>query len=355
MLRRLFCFAYAGTKKRTIQHSPVTLRYIIRISTQLLFLLVLIFLLSLAIGPGNFPWSDLVQLFPINRATSHSLPAETILFSIRLPRILFAAAVGASLSLAGVVFQAVLRNPLADPYILGISGGAAIGAVFATLFVSSLWSIPLLAFIGALITIFLILGLSWSWHDREGYTILLTGVIINAFFSALLMFFFSMSKSDQVQSILFWLMGNVSMAENKEIILTAVVMAAGFILLFANAKSLNLLTLGDETAMQLGINTKKTKILLLVTASLVTATAVSMSGTIGFIGLVIPHLMRILFGPDHRILLPISVLSGAIFMVVADTLARALFAPVELPVGVVTALCGAPYFLYLLHRERASS
>ena len=354
MLRHLSrYFTSVETKKHREQYYPVTLRYILRIAAQLLILLVLVFIVSLVTGPGNFLWPDLTQLF--NRTGSHPLPAETILFSIRLPRILFAAVVGASLSLAGVVFQAVLRNPLADPYILGVSGGAALGAVLATLFVSSLWSIPLLAFIGALITIFLIFGSSWSRHDHGGYTILLTGVIINAFFSALLMFFFSISKSEQAHSILFWLMGNVSMAEGREIILTAAVMAAGFMLLFAHARSLNLLTLGDETAMQLGINAPKTKKLLLVTASLITATAVSMSGTIGFIGLVVPHLMRILFGPDHRILLPVSVLSGAIFMIVADTLARTVLAPVELPVGVVTALCGAPYFLYLLHRKRTSS
>ena len=356
MLRRLFClFASARAKKHIIRYSPVTLRHIVRIVTQLFLLLVLVFIVSLATGPGNFLWSDLVQLLSLNHAGSPSPSAETILFSIRLPRILFAAVVGASLSLAGVVFQAVLRNPLADPYILGVSGGAAIGAVLATLFVSSLWSTTLLAFIGALVTIFLILGSSWSRDTREGHTILLTGVIVNAFFSACLMFFFAISTSGQSQSVLFWLMGNVSMAESREIILTTVVMAAGFILLFVYARSLNVLTLGDETAMQLGIDAHRTKKLLLITASLVTATAVSVSGTIGFIGLVVPHLMRILFGPDHRILLPVAVLSGAIFMIVADTLARTLLAPVELPVGVVTALCGAPYFLYLLHSERRAS
>jgi len=344
--------ASAGTKKHI---APVTFRYIARIVTRLSILLILVCLLSLVIGLGDFFRPDLLLSVFTNPAGSAPSPEETILFSLRLPRILFAAVVGASLSLAGVVFQAVLRNPLADPYILGVSGGAALGAVLATLFISSLWTIPLLAFSGAMVTIILIFGFSWLRDDREGHTLLLTGVIINAFFSALLMFFFSMSKSDEAQSILFWLMGNVSLAEGREIILTGAVMTAGFALLFVYARSLNLLTLGDETAMQLGIDVKRTKKLLLVTASLVTATAVSMSGTIGFIGLVVPHLMRLLFGADHRILLPAALLAGAIFMVLADTLARTVLAPVELPVGVVTALCGAPYFLYLLHTKRTSS
>jgi iron complex transport system permease protein len=348
MPRRL---TFAGTKP----HTPVTFRYVTRVVTQLFILLILVCLLSLAMGPGNFLLPDMTRLFFTDHAGIHPPSGEIIFFSIRLPRILFAAVVGASLSLAGVVFQAVLRNPLADPYILGVSGGAALGAVLATLFVSSLWSVPLLAFAGTLVTIFLIFGFSWLRYDHEGHTLLLTGVVINAFFSALLMFFFSISKSDQAHSILFWLMGNVSMAESREIILTAIVMAAGFIFLFIHARALNILSLGDETAMQLGVNAGKTKILLLVTASLVTATAVSMSGTIGFIGLVVPHLTRILFGPDHRVLLPVSLLSGAIFMVAADTMARTLLAPVELPVGVITALCGAPYFLYLLHTKRTSS
>ncbi len=329
---------------------------IILVCACLAAVFALLCLVSISAGAGEIRFMNLLaHLFSMSLGTETTLdPAEeTILFSIRLPRILLAASVGASLSLSGVVFQAILRNPLADPYILGISGGDALGAVIGILIGAGFvpLGIPGLAFLGALVAILLIFGVSESKSGHSGNTLLLTGVIINAFFSALIMFAVSLSSSDRLHSVLFWLMGDLSMAEGNEATLVGMAMLLGFLILFSLARPLNLLILGEETAMQLGVDAKRAKKILLATASLITAAAVSVSGTIGFIGLVIPHLLRLLLGADHRLLLPASALFGASFLVLADTIARTLMAPVELPVGVVTALCGAPYFLYLLHRR----
>lgn len=335
---------------------PISPGRIARVTFILILVLLLAALIALSTGAGEINIAPLIRcLLAICQGAGPVLDTteETILFSIRLPRILLAGIVGAALSSSGVIFQALLRNPLADPYILGISGGAALGAVIGIMIGATF--IPLgttgLAFLGALITIILIFGVSGTKSDHSQNTLLLTGVIINAFFSALIMFLVSISSSDRLHSVLFWLMGDLSLAEGYEIILTGVIMLAGFVVMFIQARPLNLLILGEETAMQLGVNTQKTKAILLVTASLVTAVAVSVSGTIGFIGLIIPHLLRLKFGADHRLLLPASILFGASFLIVTDTIARTVMAPVELPVGVVTALCGAPYFIYLLHRR----
>ncbi len=333
---------------------------IIRTTLFLMILLLMVGLITLSTGGGEISFSPLIKLLstvgPDSKSSLDSTEA-TILFSIRLPRVLFAGIVGAALSSSGVIFQALLRNPLADPYILGISGGAALGAVIGIII--GVTFLPLgttgLAFAGALITIVLIFTVSRTKNDHPNNTLLLTGVIINAFFSALIMFLVSTSSSDHLHSVFFWLMGDLSLVEGNEILLTGITMLGGCLVMFMHARPLNLLTLGEETAMQLGVDTKRTKAILLVTASLVTAVAVSASGTIGFVGLIIPHMLRLMLGSDHRLLLPASVLFGASFLIVTDTIARTILAPIELPVGVVTALCGAPYFIYLLHRRTISS
>lgn len=334
----------------------VTLSRIVRVVLLLLTAFLFVGFVSLLTGPG-----DVSPLFLARRLLSVFLGADagldasekSILLSIRLPRILFAGIVGAALSSAGVVFQAVLRNPLADPYILGISGGAAVGAIIGILIGAGAvpFGIAGLAFLGALLTITTIFGIAGTRTESQTGTLLLTGVIINAFFSAMIMFLVSISSSDRLQSVFFWLMGDLSLAEKGEVLFTGLFLLAGFIVMIIHARSLNLLLTGEETAMQLGVDVEKTKKILLVTASMTTAAAVSVSGTIGFVGLIIPHLLRLTLGPDHRLLLPAAVLFGASFMVAADTIARSVLAPVELPVGVVTALCGAPYFIYLLYRR----
>jgi iron complex transport system permease protein len=279
---------------------------------------------------------------------------RTILFSIRIPRILLAGLVGASLSCAGVVFQALLRNPLADPYVLGVSGGAAVGAVIAIIIgLGSLpFGIPGFAFSGGLLALLLVWGLSGMAGGRPAMDrTLLAGIIVNAFFSALIMFLVSISSADQIRSVIFWLMGDLAMAEKNDILLAAVFLVFGFAVMIFHARDLNVLLTGMQTALQLGIPVKRTRMLLLVSASLVTGAAVSVAGIIGFVGLIVPHIVRMLFGSDHRLLLPASLLFGGAFLMAADTIARVVVAPAELPVGVVTALCGAPYFAYLMKRS----
>lgn len=312
-------------------------------------------------GPGDVqPLSLIRRLLSLHNGEGIGLDAtgKTILFSIRLPRILIAAIVGAALSASGIIFQALLRNPLADPYILGISGGAAVGAIIGIILSGMIGGLTIpggvsgAAFAGAMITLILLFGASGARQDGRGNTLLLTGVIVNAFFSAVIMFLIAISQNDRVHNILFWLMGDLSIAEGGDVLVAGIVLGAGFLIMMAYARSLNLLITGEETAMQLGIDVAKTRKILLVTASTVTAVAVSVSGTIGFVGLIIPHILRLLLGPDHRLLLPAAILLGAAYLVIADTIARTIMAPAELPVGVITALCGAPYFIYLMRRRR---
>ena len=339
----------------------VTPARLVRVALFLTAALVVIFFMSLLTGPGDIqPLSLIRRLFSSAGSGRSGLDTmeKTILFSIRLPRILIAAIVGAALSISGIIFQALLRNPLADPYILGISGGAAVGAILGIIlsglagFLTIPGGVSGAAFAGAMATLILLFGVSGTQRDGRDNTLLLTGVIINAFFSAVIMFLISVSRNDRVHNILFWLMGDLSMAEGGDALAAGIVLIAGFLIMAAYARPLNLLVTGEETAMQLGIDVVKARKILLVTASTVTAVAVSVSGTIGFVGLIIPHILRLSLGPDHRLLLPAAVLLGAAYLVAADTIARTIMAPVELPVGVITALCGAPYFIYLMRRRR---
>jgi iron complex transport system permease protein len=334
----------------------VTLSRVIRVSLFLLAVLIIISVSSMLVGPSNL---GTIALFKgllsgmYSRDLSLFTTEKTILFSIRLPRIIFAGIVGASLSAAGVVFQGLLRNPLADPYILGISGGAAVGAIIAIITGISFipFGVPGMAVSGALLTIALVYGIAKTKKELHSTTLLLAGVIVNAFFSAVIMFLISTTSSKELRSAIFWLMGDLSLAEWNEIILTGSFLMIGFIVMYSYSRHLNLIVTGEETAMQLGVNVEQTKKILLLAASLVTGVAVSVSGTIGFVGLIIPHMMRMLLGSDHRLLLPSSALFGGSFLIVADTLARTITAPAELPVGVITAMCGAPYFIYLLRRR----
>jgi len=280
-------------------------------------------------------------------------PDHEIFMRVRLPRIVLACLVGAALACSGVIFQALLRNPLADPYILGISSGAGLGAIFAVVagLNWTLWGrspVAVLAFAGALGTVWLVWfigGLTGKFHVTG---LLLAGVVVNAFFSAVIMFLTSTAKSDQVYSTIFWLMGN--MAEEDFLVLwvgTGCVVG-GIIALFFISPQLNALSFGAEDARSMGVNVVKTRTIAFAVAAGITAIAVSLSGLIGFVGLVVPHAVRLVFGPDHRLMIPLSAIVGAIFLVVADTLARTIIAPAQLPVGVVTAIVGGPVFLILL-------
>jgi len=334
----------------------VTYFRVLKISALMLLLFLALGLVSLCVGSVHI---NLIKVLgsltnAFTETTSLSSQEELILFSVRLPRIIFAGIVGASLSLGGVVFQAMLRNPLADPYVLGISGGSALGAIAGIIIGASSFylGVPLLAFMGALVTVFLVFVVAGGTRGPLlDNSLLLSGVVVNAFFSAAILFFLSLVNSMELHSITFWLMGDLSRASGKEISVAAFCLLAGFVLLYAQARKLNLIVQGEETAQHLGVNIERTKQLLLIVTSLITAVAVSMAGIIGFIGIMVPHMMRLVFGSDHRLLLPTTALFGASFLVIADTVARLVLAPAELPVGVITALCGAPYFIFLLKRK----
>ncbi len=288
------------------------------------------------------------------RALAGVQPDRQILFGIRVPRVLLAALVGGALAAAGVAFQALLRNPLADPYILGVSGGAAVGAVAAVLMgfgstVAGLSAVPAMAFLGAVGAIFLVYRLGTLAGDAPRYTLLLAGVIVNAFFGAVIMFVTSIVDFARMSRIVLWLMGSLPASVSYSALgVLAVYMAIGTGWLITLTRGLNVMSLGDETATQLGTNVPSLRWQTFLAASLVTAAAVAQCGPIGFVGLIVPHAVRLVLGPDHRLLLPASFLAGATFLTAADTFARTGIVGTQLPVGVVTALCGGPFFMILM-------
>lgn len=283
----------------------------------------------------------------------------SVIVELRVARFLLAIVAGAALSVSGVIFQALFRNPLAEPYVLGVSAGAGLGAAVAILFgltALSLWTIPAIAFGGALGTIFLVYGLA---RDRSGaapvHTLLLSGVMVNAVFGSLLMFLVSLSTSDALHNVIWWLLGSLQILDWDVLPAPAVVVACGLAVTFALSRDLNVITLGEEPAAHLGLNVERAKRLFLLLASLMTGAAVAACGLIGFVGLIVPHSVRLAVGPDHRRLVPASALAGATFLVVADSFARTVMAPTEIPIGVVTALLGGPFFFCLLRRKKHSS
>jgi len=292
-------------------------------------------------------FSALVRSEPLSRD-------GIILLRVRLPRALLAVLVGGGLSLSGASFQALIRNPLADPYILGVSGGAAFAAIVGMI-VSSSFSfapVPVFAFGGALASIFLVLAVARTRGKLPVITLLLAGVVVNAFFSALVMFLLTVISGRHLPSAIYWMMGQVSSKSYSTLGLVALYYMPGVLVLLGLARDFNLISLGEESAEQLGVNIERSKLLAFVAASLITAVAVSVSGLIGFVGLMVPHIIRLVFGPDHRLLLPASFLCGGIFLALCDLLARSLIAPAELPVGVITAVLGGPFFIWLLRRSR---
>jgi iron complex transport system permease protein len=268
--------------------------------------------------------------------------------------------VGAALSVAGCAYQAVLRNPLADPYILGISGGAALGAVIfiaaapATILGLSAGR-PMAAFAGALITLVILFGLARFQGRTETTALLLTGVVLNAFDSAIIQFFVSAGDPARFQGTLSYLMGAMVSPAWSSLITVAALCGIGIALLGAHSHTLNLLALGDEEAAQLGVGVERATWTIVIAASLITAAAVAFTGIVGFVGLIVPHAMRRIFGADHRVLVPASAIGGAAVLMLADSVARTLLSPTELPVGVVTAIVGGPFFLVLLMRRLKTS
>ena len=278
---------------------------------------------------------------------------DTIVWKIRFPRVLLATLVGAALSLGGLVFQALLRNPLAEPYILGISGGSAIGAIIGILMGFARFpGVSITAFAGSIGTLVLILAMSSGKTILKKDSLLLSGVMVNAFCSAVIMFLVSITHDSRLHNIIFWLMGDLSMGEMRHIGILSAMLLPCFLLIFWYSNTMNLLLLGKEMAQTMGVNIKAATILLLVTTSFMVSVTVSYCGLLGFVGLVMPHLLRLLLGPDHRVLVPACVIGGGAFMVFCDLLARTLPKQGEMPAGVITAMIGAPLFIFLLKRSK---
>ncbi len=317
-----------------------------------------IFIGSVAIDPGS-ALKMLASKIPgikENISVTWEGSIEDILLKVRIPRVLLALIVGASLSVSGAVFQSLLRNPLADPYLLGVSSGAALGAAVVILtslpfFFLGIPVVPFSAFAGALLSMFLVYGLAKTKGKLPMHTLLLSGVIINFSFSAVIMLLITLSNKG-LSEVIVWMMGTLNNTNYELLpyIAPAALILMAVIYMFSN--DLNVIAVGEESAVYLGVKTENVKKWLFILNSLLTALAVSVSGLIGFVGLIIPHIARMLVGPDHRILIPFSAICGGIFLVLSDTLCRSVISPAEIPTGVVTAILGGPFFLYLLKRKK---
>jgi iron complex transport system permease protein len=330
--------------------SPHIVRRMVLTVLIMFFILGVSILFGLAVGStgGGFA-AILQQLFGIG---ANDITLNTIIWKIRFPRVLLASLVGATLSLGGLVFQALLRNPLADPYILGISGGSAIGAIIGiSMGFSQLPGVGITAFLGSIATLLLLLIMSSGQAILKRDTLLLSGVMVNAFCSAIIMFLISITQDARLHNIMFWLMGNLAMTDMKIVGILAILLLPCYFLIFWLSNKMNLLLLGSEMAQTMGVNIKTTMVVLLVTASFMVSATVAHVGLLGFIGLVIPHLLRLIFGTDHRVLVPACILGGGAFLVFCDVLARTLPEQGEMPAGVITAMIGAPLFIYLLKRS----
>jgi iron complex transport system permease protein len=331
------------------------------ILAAILFVVVVIALKLGAVPVSLYGLSrDLISVI-LGQRSALSSDYGMIVIDIRLPRILLGIIVGASLSVAGTGFQALLRNPLADPYVLGVSGGAAVGAILAILLGPHLALTPAVAvlltpvgaFLGASGTIAAVYLLGQRQGEIDNGTLLLAGIITASFFSAIIIFLMT-TQSSNLRGMSYWLMGDLSLSPPRSLY---VMLVAGFFLasgiIYTTASDLNLLLSGEKEAMHLGVDVRRVRLVVYISASILTGLAVSVSGSIGYVGLLVPHVMRLIFGSDHRTLLPTAAIGGAIAVVIADTLARIVVAPAELPVGAMTALAGAPLFLYLLRKTTA--
>ncbi|MGO4500731.1 FecCD family ABC transporter permease [Paenibacillus sp. 2RAB27] len=326
-------------------------------------LLLLSIVVSLSIGSAQLPLSQIVGILAkhlpwIGSHIEVNWPqsSEQIINKVRIPRMLLGILVGAVLSIAGAGFQGVLRNPLADPYSLGVSSGASVGAAVLIYFGLQFawfgqWSIPIVAFATGLISLFLVLKLAMIDGKLKMETLILSGVVMQAFLGAFVSFLVSISNQT-VNEIIFWLMGSLSMRGWAYTYMILPYLLIGIVILLSYARSLNLLALGERQAAHLGVHVERTKLIVLIASTLITAAAVSVAGVVGFVGLIVPHLVRLLVGPDYRLIIPLSAICGGIYVLWADTLARTLLSPTEIPLGVITAFLGAPFFAYLLHKDK---
>lgn len=325
-------------------------------------LLLFSIVVSLSLGSANLPisevWRILLNKIPgLGRLITPDwqTTSETIILKVRLPRLALALVVGAALAVAGAGFQGVLRNPLADPYTLGVATGASVGAsiIILTGMQTALgqWTVPLVAFVTGIMTLVIVFRLAGTQGVMRLETLILSGVVVQAFLGAFVSFMVTLSKS-VVNEILFWQMGSVAMRgwSYSGIVLPYLIVGTAVLLYFG--RSLNLLALGERQAAHLGVNVSRTRLVVLIVSTLMTAAAVSVSGVVAFVGLVIPHLVRLVVGPDYRLIIPLSTIVGSVYLIWADTLARLVLSPKDIPLGIVTALLGAPFFAYLLSRQK---
>ncbi|MGY0691986.1 FecCD family ABC transporter permease [Virgibacillus sp. FSP13] len=335
-----------------------------KISAYPILLLVLFaaVLMGVSIGTVKVPIEAILRIL-FASITQTSLPDsvdtmyENIVMNIRMPRVILSGIVGASLAIAGAAFQGLLRNPLADPYTLGVSSGASVGAVLTIFFNLSLpflglYTLPVLSIIASFLTIFIVLFFA-KRVDRtmRVETIILTGVIFSSFLGALISLMIALT-GEELRQIIGWLLGSVSMRGWDYVWIIVPFFAIGSVILMMHATELNAMSFGEDQAKHLGVNVERKKMNILIAGSILTGASVAVSGTIGFVGLVIPHFIRIIWGPDHKHLLPLSALAGAGFLILADLVSRTIIAPSELPIGVITALIGAPIFAFILMRQR---
>ena len=326
----------------------------------LITLLLSAIILGVSIGTVNIPLRDILIifkgfLFNINIPEEISMH-ENIIMKIRLPRVIIAGLVGASLSLVGAAFQGLLRNPLADPFTLGISSGASVGAVMTIFFGISIpflniYTLPLASILASFLTLIIVLTFARKIDKAMRVeTIILTGIVFSSFLSALISLMITLT-GEELRQIIGWLLGSVAMRGWEHVLIILPFFILGSLVLLFNARELNAFSFGEEQAKHIGVNVERQKMIILIAGSMLTGAAVSVSGVIGFVGLVIPHFIRLLFGPEHRSLLPKSMIIGAVFLIAADLVSRIIIQPQELPIGVITSLIGAPIFALILIRQ----
>ena len=337
--------------RASIQSGRSTLGRAVLVCGLLLLTLLVIILVSSTVGSQRLPLAGSLCALTGKSNCGLTSDQQAILFDLRLPRIFLAGAVGMCLAAAGSGYQALLRNPLAEPYLLGVSNGAAVGTMMALVFFGTHeWTRPVFAFAGALVASLAVYQLARGRTGATPERLILAGVIVTTFLSSAIVFITTLMDATRIRSFTFWLLGDLSGTTTSLLMVTFVAAAIGVVTLAANARSLNLMMLGERDAFDFGVEVGRVRLIVFIAASLLVGASVASSGSVGYVGLVVPHLVRLSFGSDNRMVIVAAAIAGAAFVIVADTVARTVIAPRELPVGAITALIGAPLFIYLLRR-----
>jgi iron complex transport system permease protein len=333
------------------KHTRTSLGHTLAVCLTLLVILGFAFVISSIVGSQKLPLAGTLCALTGKSGCRLTGEERAILLDIRIPRLLLAGAVGTCLAAAGAAYQALLRNPLAEPYLLGISNGAAVGTMTALVFFTAYgWTRPVFAFAGALVATLAVYQLARGRAGATPERLILAGVIVTTFLSSAIVFITTVMDATRIRSFTFWLLGDLSGTSSNLLTVAFGAVVVGVLLLVLNARGLNLMMLGERDAFDLGVEVTRVRLIVFAAASLLVGASVASSGSVGYVGLVVPHLVRLSFGSDNRLVIPAAAIAGATFVIIADTLARTLIAPRELPVGAITALIGAPLFVYLLKR-----